>query len=203
MKNLLFGFILLLAATTTQAQSNKTQLLLDSIQGQYVVDDNQNLTYSHVVECPGMTKKQIYDRAQAWFIYNYSSGKDAIQTQDSTAGTVIGKGYYDNVYTGAIMMTTLKCDAWHIVRIEAKDGKYRVILTLTEWDRVNRGSNGSFAWPNTRVSSEYPFNKKGKYKNIMGQAFFALHNRAQATFVNLEKSIKDGNTTKAIEQDNW
>ncbi len=204
MKSLLLSFVLLIVtATTAQAQSVKTQVLLDSIQGEYAVDDNQNLTYSRIVECPGMTKKQIYDRAQAWFVYNYNSGKAVIQVQDSTTGTVIGKGYYDNVHTGMIMLTTLECDAWHIVRIDAKDGKYRVILTLTEWDRVNHASNGSFPWPNARVSNEYPFNKKGKYKNIMGQAFFALHNRAQSTFVSLEKSVKEGSTSKSIEGNNW
>lgn len=154
MKNLTLAIAVIFCfATLANGQSRKTQALLDSIQGQYQVDDNQNLTYSRVVECPGMTKKQIYDRAQAWFVYNYNSGKAVVQVQDSTTGTIIGKGYYDNVHTGMILLTTLECDAWHIVRIDAKDGKYRVILTLTEWDRVNHGSNGSIAWPNSRVSN--------------------------------------------------
>ena len=203
-KNLLLPSILFLAAVITmQAQSFKTQTLLDSIQGEYAVDDNQNLTYSRIVECPGMTKKQIYDRAQAWFVYNYNSGKAVIQVQDSTTGTVIGKGFYDKVSVGMYMLTTVELDAWHIVRIDAKDGKFRVIITLTEWERVQHGSNGSAHWPNTHITNEYPFNKRGKIKNIMGQAFFALHNRTQATFLSLEKSVKDGSTSKSIEGNDW
>ena len=203
MKNLTLTIVFFLSIATVYGQSNKTQTLLDSIQGQYVMDDNQNLTYSRVVECPGMTKRQIFDRAQSWFIYNYNSGKDVLQVQDSTAGTMIGKGFYSKVYSGANGFWVTQCDAWHIVRVDAKNEKVRIIVTLTNWEKTLIPAKAAPTTSTESVYSQYPINPKGGSKTIMGKAFFALHNRAQATFASLEKAIKEGNTSKAIEGSNW
>lgn len=191
MKNALLCFAAFFAVITeAQGQHGLTRYLLDSIQSQYVVDDNMNLTRHKVFECPNMSKRQIYDRAQVWFIHKYGGGRSTIQIQDTVVGVIIGRGFYDNVYNGVILSSILECDSRHIIQMNAEDGRCHVMITLTEWERTWHGNNESFAWPASKVSHEYPINRKGGNKNIMGKAFFALHNRVQTTFASMEKAVQ-------------
>ena len=47
---------------------------------------------------------------------------------------IVGKGIYKNVHIGMSLVTTY-VNCWHIVRVDVKDGRARIILTLTEYDK--------------------------------------------------------------------
>ena len=70
-----------MVSTVAVSQSKETERLLNSIQGQWSLDNNNNVTYQKVIEIPEISKDEIYKRAESYFIYNYGSGKSVIQTR--------------------------------------------------------------------------------------------------------------------------
>ena len=203
MKKITVLLLLTLVTSVTYSQNKKTKKILDEIEGQWSLDDNGNVSYTRIIEVPEIkSKDEIYNRALNYFVYNYGSGKSVIQTQDKELGRVVGKGLYKNVHIGISLITTY-VDCWHIVRVDVKDGRARIILTLTEYDKKIVGGNTPDSNSSIKVEESFPINPKGTQKTVMGKAFYKAHLSAIATLDALEKSIKEGNTSKELEGDKW
>ena len=203
MKKIAILLMLTLVTSVTYGQNKKTKKMLAEIEGQWSLDDNGNFSYTRIVEVPEIkSKDEIYNRALNYFVYNYGSGKSVIQTQDKELGRIIGKGLYKNVHIGISLITTY-VDCWHIVRVDIKDGRARIILTLTEYDKKIVGGNTPPSYSSLKVKQSFPINPKGNQKTVMGKAFYKSHLSAIATLDALEKSIKEGNTSKELEKDTW
>lgn len=194
--------IFFLSITISLGQNAKARQMLKEIEGQWSLDDNGNVTYTKVVEAPGLSKEEIFSRVQSYFVYNYGSGKSVIQTQDKELGRIIGKGLYDDVHIGFSLVTTY-VDCWHIVRVDIKEGRARIILTLTEYEKKITGGNTPPSYSTSKVEQEYPINPKGFQKTVMAKAFYKSHKRAESTLEAIEKTIKEGSTSKEIENEDW
>lgn len=149
-----------------------------------------------------MSKDEIFQRALNYFTYNYVSGKSVIQTQDKEAGVIVGKGLYDNVHRG-INVFTMNVSAWHILRIDVKEGKARAIVTLLQYEKKIVSRNSAPSYSTSYIAQEYPINPKGTNKTIMAKAFYKTFKKANSTLENIEKTIKEGSTSKDIENSNW
>jgi len=198
MKTIVLAVILFSSCICSYGQSSIVKKWLKEIEGQWSLDDNGNVTYQRIVEVPEMKKDDIYNRALNYFVYNYGSGKSVIQTQDKENGQIIGKGLYENFLTFSNGFGMVYLGTWHIVRVDVKEGKARILLTLTEY---SEDFKSSITLKNVRA--EYPINNEGSRKNIYGEAFYRSHLLAKASLDSFEKAIKEGNTSKKIENDKW
>ena len=198
MKKTVFTFILIVSCIYSFGQSAEVKKGLNEIDGKWSLDDNGNVTYQRIVEVPNMKKDDIYNRVLNYFVYNYGSGKSVIQTQDKENGQIIGKGLYENLHTFSNGFGWVYLSTWHIVRVDVKDGKARIILTLTEYSEDFKGSISAHL-----IKDEFPVNKDGGRKNITGKAFYKSHLKAIASLDSIEKAIKEGNTSKKLEDDKW
>jgi hypothetical protein len=202
MKNLILALFLISSTQLVYGQSKKVRLLLEEIKSEWVVDDNNNVTYVKVIEVPSLNKAEIYNRALNYFVYNYNSGKSVIQTQDENLGRVVGKGFYNDVHIGQSILTTY-IDCFHIVRVDAREGRARVVLSLTNYEKTLVGGDSGPTLISTDVNSEFPINPKGYSKTVMGKAFYKSHKSALQTLESIEKALKEGNTSIGIENDDW
>jgi len=203
MKKILFILVLIFSALFAFGQSKDVKYMLSGIEGQWKLDENGNITYQRIVEVADMKKDEIYNRALSYFVYNYASGKSVIQTQDKDAGLIVVKGIYFKAYSGPVLFSTFTCSTWHVIRVDVKDGKARITLSLTEYDQKIGGGNTPTSYSTINVSSVYPILDRSVYKNSYGKTFYASHKRALATLDIIEKSIKDGNISKEIGANNW
>ena len=194
--------MLSLIAVSSYAQNKKTRAMLASIEGQYMLDDRGQLSYTEVVELPHLTKDEIYVRALDYFTYNYGDANEVLQTEDKESGRLVGKGIYDNVHTGWSIYTA-EYDTWHIVQVDIKEGKARIIVTLTNYDITYIDANGfRRKLPAKPIVNAYPFTKTDMTKNFSGKAFYGSHKRALGTLVSLRDALQNGNTVAETE-DNW
>ncbi|QII69991.1 DUF4468 domain-containing protein [Apibacter sp. B3706] len=197
----IFLVLFILIYTFSFGQSAKE--MLKEIQGKWSLDDNNNVTVVRIIEVPNMSKDEIFQRALNYFTYNYVSGKSVIQTQDKESGVIVGKGLYENVHKG-INVFKMKVSAWHILRVDVKEGKARAIVTLLQYEKEMIVSGNSLPnYSTSFIAQEYPINPKGANKTIMGKAFYKTFKKANATLENLEKTIKEGSTSKDIENSDW
>lgn len=200
MKTAILVFLATILTSVSFCQT--TQEMMVEIDGKWKLDDNGNVTYSRIVDVPELKTDEIFNRALNYFTYNYVSGKSVIQMQDKESGTIVGKGLYNNVHVGISLIATY-VDTWHILRVDVKEGKARIILTLTEYEKKIVGGNTPPSYATMKVEQEYPINPKGGQKTVMTKAFYKSHKRAMASLDAIEKAIKEGNTSKAIEGENW
>src|SRR5690606_35894815 len=153
--------LIIFLSTLSYAQSAKE--MLAEIDGKWQLDDNDNVTVVKIIEAPELKKDEIFNRALNYFTYNYVSGKSVIQTKDKENGLIVGKGIYDNVHIGVSLITTY-VDAWHILRVDVKDGRARVIVSLTEYEKKIVGGSTPPNYSTMKVAQEYPINPKGGQK---------------------------------------
>jgi hypothetical protein len=92
-------------------------------------------------------------------------------------------------------------DTWHILRIDVKDQKAKLTISLTEYLGDYKGISSAPGIRKTLVSSEYPINKNGKFKNAFGLAFSESCKRANLSLDALEKTLKEGTTFKNADKD--
>jgi len=102
-----------------------------------------------------------------------------------------------------ISLVAMYVDCWHIVRLDVKEGRARIILTLTEYEKtVTDGESPPFYY-SMRVEDEFPINPKGRTKTVMGKAFYKSHYSALSSIFAIEDAIIGGNTSDEIENDDW
>lgn len=202
MKKITLLLFLLIGLTGIQVNAQSAKEMLAEIEGKWELDDNNNVTFVRIIEAPGISKEDIYNRALNYFTYNYGSGKSVIQTQDKESGLVVGKGIYKDVHIGMSLITTY-VDAWHILRVDTKDGKARAIITLTQYEKKITGGNTPPNYSTEDIASTYPINPKGNQKTVMTKAFYKTYQRAYKTLDALERTVLEGSTSKSIENDDW
>lgn len=201
MKKTILLLLIILSGTLGYSQSAKQ--MLDEINGHWELDDNRNITIVRVIEAPDLSKDEIFNRVLNYFTYNYVSGKSIIQTQDKENGLVVGKGIFPNIHKGVSFVTTY-LDAWHVLRVDTKDGRARVIITLTDYDKVtDTGGDYNPTYSTIKIADTYPINPKGGQKTVMTKAFYKSYHKAFDTLDAVEKAIKDGSTSKEIENEDW
>jgi hypothetical protein len=193
--------LLLLLSSLTYGQSAKE--MLAEIDGKWQLDDNQNVTIVKVIEAPNLKKEEIFNRALNYFAYNYVSGKSQILTQDIENGLIIAQGIYDDVHIG-ISFESIYIDAWHVLRVDAKDGRARIIITLTDYEEeiVDEKQHLS-TYSIVKINQQYPINPEGRQKTMMAKAFYKAFKKINNTVNALDKAIIVGNTSKAIEDMEW
>jgi len=195
MKKYALILVLCFAITNIDAQTKKTKKLISEIEGQWEQDDNGNITYTRIIEDLNLPKDKIYTRALEYFTYNYGDGSSVIQIEDKEKGLIIGKGVYKNVHIGNSIIAYI-FDTWHILRIDVKENRARIMLTLTNYDFTVSGGDTPDSTRKEVISQNYPINPKGRIRNQFGKAFYASHKKAQLTLLAIEKTLKEGSTFK-------
>jgi len=203
MKGILTIILAVAVCNLVIGQSVKTSKALKEIEGQYEVDDNGNVTYVKIIEIPNLTKDVLYTRAVDYFTYKYNNGESVIQVNDKENGHIVGKGLYQHTGQYFGYPASYDVDTWHILTVDVKDGKARVILSLTEYRVKTIYSDGDTRYDEGFVSKCYPLDPNGKLKNVYGRSFTGSHERAMATFTELEKNLKEGLTFKGLDKKDW
>ncbi len=203
MKNLA-SWLLILCLSSLSAQTKKVQEMLSEIQGEWVLDDSGNVTYQKILELPEMNKDAIYDRALHFFSYNMENEPLSL-SENKDSGTILAKGIFHEVHSTGVFLDYTNIHCLNIVKIDTKEGKARILLTLTAYE-IEAGNVGEDDLPSITsnlVNREFPLNKKGKSKTMMGKAFYKSHLNAMRLLGEISKAIKEGNTSPEFENSDW
>lgn len=189
MKNLIFTFLIALSfSVSTFSQSKEVSELIQSIEGQWSVDENGYVTYQKIIEVPDISKTILFSKVENYFAHNYKDANSVIQVSNKETGTIIGKGMYKDIHVGTSMITIL-VSVNHTLQIECKDGKVRATLSLTEYQQERRGG-GSRSYFNYPINERYPVVTKDAEKTVMGKAFYKSHEKALSVLTEIENYIK-------------
>lgn len=80
--------------------------------------------YQQVAEFEGMTKDELYTKAQSWFVETFNDSKEVIEVKDENAGLIKGK-YALTIRRNT--MTELILES--VITVDIKDGKARFTIS--------------------------------------------------------------------------
>lgn len=172
-------------------QSYDLKNKLKSIEGQWSVDENGYISYTKIYELPELSKDELFLRAQSFFTYYYNNGESVIQVLDKESGRILGKGIYDDIYSGIQLMFAQSWRTWHIMSVDLKEGRVRLILSLTDYN-IHMTGDGVNKLYDTPISKWFPAEPLGNQKNNYGNAFYNSHVRAMETMAAFDKVITTG-----------
>lgn len=201
MKNVLI-ICLMLCTCSIFGQKKDAKEAFAEVESEWKLDNNGNVSFTKVIEVPGVSKDELYARALSYFTYNYKSGDDVIQVKDKEQGIVVGKGLYGKVFIGGALLVSSSYDVTHILRIDVKDNKARAILSIQEYKVKVSGGNTPPSYFTNTVSERFPFAKKDRMQKQMCQVIYNTYQRAMSSLAGLEKSLQEGNTN-AVETTDW
>ena len=180
------------------SQSSKTKKLLDSIEGQWELNESGQLEYIRIIEVPGVTADELYNRAINFLHQLYNNSTQTIRQQDREQGRIFVKGIFGDVHQ-ANLGSNITFNADHSIQVDTKEGRVRIILTIDSFNtRASYGGN------DYSVSQMYPINEKmviGTNKTASGKAFYGAHTRAINLLDALEEAEKGAFPTAASDDD--
>ncbi|MEJ8803133.1 DUF4468 domain-containing protein [Pontibacter sp. H249] len=151
---------------------------------------NGKITYSEVVSAEGLTQEQLYQRLREFFTVQFKSADDVIQMD--TKDKVIGKAWQDIIVDDGKVQEKRKL--WYTVKLEMKEGRYRIELSDFHMQRYCLPAYGPCE-PQTRLfpaeqilSPQNQVNKKGKPS--VGYASFEreIEKAATALMANIKEA---------------
>jgi len=187
-----------------------------------------------IIDSLNYTSNQLYNKMLNYFVENYGDAKSVIQVQDKEMGQLLGKGLYlkffFDKYTTPMWTHLVTYDSYHLLKIDIKDNKIRVILTVSEYQikddsystmGVLSGStnNKNYASINKTIGLSGPFllaqdpkgtsswGKKMRIKIYQTQfeseskAFEQLLKKTISTIESIKQKLKE--TPKSINSENW
>lgn len=92
--------------------------------------DTKKITYTEVVDVPGLKKEDLYNRAKAWYVTSTGTTKLALELEDKETGKLLGKvnnpikinnpPLNNKFEVGSIIYT---------ITVIVKDDKYKYVFT--------------------------------------------------------------------------
>lgn len=213
MKRYIISILLLLALSAIPASAiQKVEKLsdeeiaarLEEMRKNFVEDDGSWI-FSKVFTVDGNTATDIYGVALETFAEMYGDSKAVIQTSDKEAGIVIGKGaVLSDAYEWTAWIAAIY-RAWQIVKIEAREGRYKVTITVNEIEVETGGAVSPECLHGEKepLFSFYPYNNSVVAKLHKGH-YNALSYSYECALRMIDRfGEKINKKLAAKEDDNW
>lgn len=167
----------------------------------YTIDGN-NIVVSGVIDNIAGDKNDIYIRVRSYFTRAYKSSNSVIQTDDKEQGVVIGKGIYPTFWSCSYAaLQRLEWSAYHILRVDIKDGKMRVICSASTMDYEFTAVSPTKGYSYNIVSYAPITDKREIDKGKQMEALVHLIDTMRNSIKELEKSVKEGSLS--VENEEW
>lgn len=173
--------------------------MVENIIGQWQLDENGYITCQKVVDYLNLSQTELYNRALDYFVHNYGDADSYIQYRDVVNGIIIGQGIFKKVHGLNDVLQNFIIDTLHILKVEVKDGRARITISLTQYDEIVRGGELPGNHYLYTMASQYPFNPNGYRKDVYEQAFCKSHLKALETLSEVERALKGDSTQKKDE----
>jgi hypothetical protein len=93
----------------------------------------RRITYTGVVQVPGVSQAELYTRAKLWFADTFKSAKEVVQADEKDAGIVQGRGWAPiSIHFIGARRPTTDFKLWQTIKIMVKDGRYRYEISSFE-----------------------------------------------------------------------
>lgn len=202
MNKLLFLLLFSLFTSTAFPQKkNKHEIRLEEVNividslSQYYTVTEEGVLLSRVIQAPDYNKESLFVKVLEVTSSIYVDSKEVIQTQDKEEGIIFGKGHFQETKYDKISGAREICTIHHNLKIEVKDGRFKVSITLNKTELAYYMMNGVKAWEyNYNILNFYPFSQNIKLKhkdNSFNRIKFGITNALSVLDIFEQKTKKE------------
>ena len=179
-------------------QNSKTKKLLSEIEGEWSLDENNELSYTVVLENLNNSKNENYLKAKS-FISDINDANLNIIDDNKDDGVLIVKGDYQKIFKGFINMESSEFGVTFTIKINLKDNRARMIVRLDKYNWLIPKDSFTGKEQNyiSNVVDEFPINQKvrmGYMKNGYGQTFYHSHKFTKNLIQKFTNSLNSSNS---------
>ncbi|MBH8567888.1 DUF4468 domain-containing protein [Microvirga sp. STS02] len=146
-------------------------------------EQTHRVTYEGVVEVPGATQNQLYDRALEWMAKTYQSANDVVQIKDKEQGKLLAKGGILFFSHGTPMGFVV-----HTQTIYVKDGRYKYLMT--GFKHQNILTNGPVARDGSMGALEQSTPPEGFRDKLWFEMLAGTNAKVKAMIADLEQAMQ-------------
>ena len=151
----------------------------------YLPKENGKVVYQSIIELPGVEAKDIFQRANFWFIDAFKSPNDVINYNSQEDGVISGKGNLNLTWVNekAAIVIPITVKLAFSVRIEVKEEKMRYSIydiVISDLTLIN------FRAIESEFTQEKMYSKKGKPNKHSWDWYYLYEDAIRS----LESSIK-------------
>ncbi len=85
---------------------------------------SEEMNHTFILNYPGVSKNVLFEKTIKWIGINFRSAKATIDVKDKEAGSIIAKGFLDNVDYGGL----INGNCFFTLMADIKEGKERLIF---------------------------------------------------------------------------
>lgn len=195
-----------------------------NLKEEVALDNKDRLNYQEVIECPGQTKDQLFDKALEWFDKAYKS-KDThgvVQDTSRVKGVVVTRAYIEKIAAQSAGLNHYQVDMAPYIRVDVKEGKARVSVYMDSYEvTVTEGGGWTSAIADAlataatgdsdddelvgkdevwNIKSCFPFIQKDKHKKASSKAF-VMASAFQNSIIDILKEALLADSTSAFDDD--
>lgn len=100
----------------------------ENLKSEVALDNKNRLNYQEVVECPGQSKDQLFDKTIEWLEKAFKSQDThgVIHEQDKEKGLIIAQAYIEDIATQSAGVNHYQVDVAPYIRIDLKEERARI-----------------------------------------------------------------------------
>lgn len=195
-----------------------------NLKDEVALDNKDRLNYQEVIECPGQTKDQLFDKALEWFNKAYKS-KDThgvVQDTNRVKGVVVTRAYIEKIAAQSAGLNHYQVDMAPYIRVDVKEEKARVSVYMDSYEvTVTEGGGWTSAIADAlataatgdsdddelvgkdevwNIKSCFPFIQKDKHKKASSKAF-VMASAFQNSIIDILKEALLADSTSAFDDD--
>lgn len=161
------------------------------IKGQdYTVDKNGDVVVAKVVEGLALQRHEIYLAALKYMEDAYKDTKYKIVVNSPENGVVAGEGMYQMFHEANYFPYSYFLDAPILLRVDAKDGRARVSITLSYYTGKRSNINETIDI-HDRISDYQPVKEdEAEHRKLYTKAFPVLYAKVQKTIGEVVEVLK-------------
>ena len=195
-----------------------------NLKNEVALDNKNRLNYQEVIECPGQSKDQLYEKALEWFEKAYRS-KDThgvVQDSDKVKGVIVTRAYIEKIAAQSAGVNHYQVDMAPYIRVDVKEEKARVSVYMDSYEvTVTAGGGWTSAIASTlatvvtgetdedaegkdevwNISSCFPYVQKDKHKKASSKAF-VMASAFQNSIIDILKEALLADSSSGFD-DNW
>jgi len=157
-------------------------------------DENNLIAYIEVVQVDGISRDQLYSKAQEWFAMTFNDSKSVIKSEDKDLGKIIGKGNIPVTVKNLLRFSAGVVE--FSVIFQAKDDRYRYEFR----DFIHDGSSGEYADGKSFGPLEQ---EKIKSIRISKKQWNSIKQQVHARMLDAIESFKKYLSEESIKKDEW
>lgn len=160
--------------------------------------DKDGVSFVIIVDSLAISPDEVINYSKEYLVEAYRPSKYKIENLNTEKLFVIGTGEFNNFESYAAFPNQYTFNCEHRLRVDAKEGKARICLSMTEYDvlRINGNKNER---TKVKVKDVSPVNPNSDSSKMYNKIFLSVAKLAISTLYDIREKLQSKTSNEVID----